>query len=79
MSEIARRENKPAKYWPPALEDRIEAARESLKPLPDLKEIHRSEGRSPIGVRIAIAQAKGDFSAIARLEGVLWDYDRSRE
>jgi tetratricopeptide (TPR) repeat protein len=62
-----------------ALEKRIEEARESLKPLLELKEMHRTEWRSLIGAQITIAQAEGDFPAIARLEKVLWDFDRSRE
>jgi predicted Zn-dependent protease len=57
-------------------EGRIEEAKESLKPLLEREEMHRSEWRALIGAQIAIAQAEDDFPAAARLRAALDDYDR---
>jgi tetratricopeptide (TPR) repeat protein len=62
-----------------ATENRIEAARESLKPLLEQKEMHRSEWQALIGAQIAIAQAEDNSPAVARLKAMLQDFDRSRE
>jgi tetratricopeptide (TPR) repeat protein len=62
-----------------AAENRIEEAKETLKPLHALKEMHRSEWRALIGAQIAIAQAEDDFPALARLNRALQNFDRSRE
>jgi tetratricopeptide (TPR) repeat protein len=58
-------------------ENRIEEARESLKPLMDLKEMHSSEWRAILIAQIRLAQATGDFAAVARLLTMLKDFDRS--
>jgi tetratricopeptide (TPR) repeat protein len=62
-----------------AAENKIEEARESLRPLLEREEMHRSEWRSLIGAQIAIAQAEGDFPAVARLRVMLRNFDRSNE
>jgi predicted Zn-dependent protease len=60
-------------------ENRIEEARESLRPLLELKEMHRSEWRSLIGVQIDIAQAEGDFPAVLRFREMLGEVDYLRK
>jgi tetratricopeptide (TPR) repeat protein len=62
-----------------AAENKIEEAREFLLPLLEREEMHRSEWRSLIGAQIAIAQAEGDFPAVARLRAMLRNFDRSSE
>ena len=54
-------------------EGRLDEARAQLKPLLELKEMHRSEWRSLILAQIVIARAAADLPALTRLNGMLRD------
>ena len=54
-------------------EGRLDAAREMLRPLSDIREMHVTEWRALLVAQLAIARAEDDMPTIIRLNGMLRD------